>query len=95
MNLDHPVIDSFLDFFLDRTTENLELRAFPSKKRVLLVINPSFEVYRPARKRESFWVRVQEQGGTQEHTRELFWLWADLDYKDYQGAGEARQTHLS
>jgi len=88
------IADSFMDFCLERTTHNLELRSLPSRKQVFTRDKSEAIKFIKQHEKENlyFGAASRNGGGKAENTRELPFLFADLDFKTFPGGEqEARQ----
>lgn len=84
------------ELMLSSTNHDIELRALPSRYRVITRSVEKMEWF----VRHNWWsnlyfgVYTREGGGRAEHVREGIWLFADLDFKGYEGGETEALSYL-
>lgn len=90
------VSDSFLDFYFERTAHNLELRALPSRKQLFTRDKSEAIKFIKQHERENLYYGAASRngGGTAEHCREMPFLFADIDFKTFNGGEDKARARL-
>lgn len=96
VSIDTAAIDSFLDFYFERTTQNIEIRCIPSRKQLFTRDKSEAMTFIERHKKENlyFGVASRNGGGKAENARELIFLFADLDFKTFPGGEQEAREQL-